>query len=251
VVTRASGIFALLVASCSAQETPLYRGEPLAVIHGAVISAPHASPIPAAEAVLLWSKFSGADDNEWMRVAVQSGFPSTYRIPLYTPPPASVLVHLGQGPTEPGLAIAGVSVFAAGAATGDTSSFLGVARAAVVVYLAADAPNGTETAKLFGAPLHAGYHVLRVVADPLTTAQRDACEKPLRDQYGCSDAQAARVCADRQGDTHFALDPGDLDTPVDVSLLNWSPFKSTPRPCEPVFSDEPSASAQEIESLRP
>jgi hypothetical protein len=171
------------VAGCDAQVTSDYQGEPLVTLAGRVDSE---GPLPPLEAAMLWERgpppFS-YDQELATRAPIVTGFPSTFQISLYQPPPAAAKRALAPG--EVVYARAQAAAVPLGSSQAQVGTLPSTANAAYgldadhwVLYLAGDVPAGSITEWWLGQPLKAGYHLLRITAvnpDCLTGAALDAC----------------------------------------------------------------------------
>jgi len=180
----------LALASCQPQADTSYLGEPLVTLHGHVVGSGDPSSL---EAAMLWQRGDppSSDDEELAtRAPVQTGFPATFTVHLYQPPPAAARRTLAAGevtwaranaaavPAGIPAAFVGPELAGAGAATSPAGLQYGIDADHWVMYLAADVPAASLTAWWLGAALPAGFHLLRVAAvDPacITAAQLDAC----------------------------------------------------------------------------
>ncbi len=178
------------VVSCQSQADSGYLGEPLVTLHGRVESSGNAQGL---EAAMLWQRGdppSSNDEELATRAPVQAGFPATFTVHLYQPPPAAARRTLAPGEVTyaranaaaipAGIAAAAVPAVLSGASSPNSSS--GIDANHWVMYLASDVPPTSLTAWWLGAALPAGFHLLRVAAvDPkcITSAQLDACAADL------------------------------------------------------------------------
>ena len=173
--------------ACDPQADAGYLGQPLVTLRGHVTSS---TSLPPLEAAMLWQRGPppASDDQELAtRAPVQTGFPATFTLHLYQPPPAAARRSLLPGEVTYARANAGAvpyGIAAAGAGALPTASNPGYGIDANhwVVYLAADAPPRSLTAWWLGAALPAGFHLLRVAAvNPqcVAPAQLDACAADL------------------------------------------------------------------------
>jgi hypothetical protein len=183
-------VVALLAWSCDPQADPAYPGEPLLTLQGQVVSQ---GPLPELEAAMLWQRGeppSMTDQDLATRAPVQAGFPALFTAHLYHPPPAAARRTLAPG--EPTWArataaavpkgISAAQVSGGASPPGPTGPGYGVDAHHWVIHLAADVVPGSLTAWWLGAPLAAGFHLLRVTAvDPacMTPKQLDACAADL------------------------------------------------------------------------
>ncbi|MGZ5958861.1 MAG: hypothetical protein ACXWLI_10650 [Myxococcaceae bacterium] len=182
----AMGLLAALVA-CDAQTDTGYQGEPLVTLRGRVESS---GELPPLEAAMLWQRGpppSTNDEELATRAPVESGFPATFTIRLYQPPPAAARRTLAPG--EVSFARGNAAAVPFGIATdqvpqlpGAQSPSYGVDVDHWVIHLGADVPPNSLTAWWLGAALPAGYHLLRVAAvDPacIGAAELEACVAAL------------------------------------------------------------------------
>ncbi len=179
---------AATAAGCDALVDRGYPGEPLVTLRGQVAGNP---PLPPLEAAMLWQRGPppSTDDQELAtRAPVEAGFPATFTIRLYQPPPAAARRTLAAG--EPSFARGNAAAVPYGIAAGAVPSLpgpagstsYGVDVAHWVVHLDRDVPPTSLTAWWLGAALPAGYHLLAVTAvDPLCIppAELDACVATL------------------------------------------------------------------------
>jgi hypothetical protein len=144
---------------------------------------------------MLWQRGdppSSNDEELATRAPVQAGFPATFTVHLYQPPPAAARRTLAPGEVTyaranaaaipAGIAAGLVGPALAGAGTPSSNGPYGIDASHWVMYLASDVPPGSLTAWWLGAALPAGFHLLRVaVVDPkcITSAQLDACAADL------------------------------------------------------------------------
>lgn len=160
-----------------------YRGEPLVTLRGQVAGDP---PLPPLEAAILWQRGPPptTDDQELAtRAPVESGFPATFTIRLYQPPPAAARRTLAPGEVTFGRGNAaavpfGIAPDQVASLPGAENPSYGVDLEHWVLFLEADVPPSSLTAWWLGAPLPAGYHLVRVTAvDPasLGGAELEAC----------------------------------------------------------------------------
>jgi hypothetical protein len=171
------------VAGCDAQAEKDYPGEPLVTLRGQVAGSP---PLPPLEAAMLWQRGPppSTDDQELAtRAPVESGFPATFTIRLYQPPPDAARRTLAAG--EVRFARGNAAALPFGIAADNVSALPTAANPSYgvdvdhwVVHLDGDVPQNSLTAWWLGAPLPAGYHLVRVTAiDPacLPDVEIEAC----------------------------------------------------------------------------
>ena len=194
----------LFILSCDPQADASYPGEPLITLRGQVKSG---GALPPLEAAMLWQRGdppSTGDQDLATRAPVQTGFPATFTAHLYHPPPAAARRRFAPG--EPVYARATAAAVPKGIAAEQLGGAMPAASGAFpgygidpnhwVVYLDTDVGAASLTAWWLGAPLSAGFHLLRVAAvDPkcLTAGELDACVKVLV-QRGLAGAAARAFC---------------------------------------------------------
>ena len=183
---------AALSGSCDPQADSDYLGEPLISLPGYVKSA---GPAPL-EAAMLWQRGPppSADDQELAtRAPVRTGFPATFVLHLYQPPPAAARRTLAPGEVTYARANAGAVPYgiAAGAVAAlpasSGSGAYGIDPLHWVVHLAADVPSGSLMEWWLGAALPAGFHLLRV------TPYNAACVPPDQIEACVADLVRRRV----------------------------------------------------------
>src|SRR3954471_12751635 len=185
-----------VLVSCDPGAQPSYLGDPLLTLRGQVTSS---GPIDAPlEAAMLWQRGAPPSTNDQelaTRAPVQTGFPASFTVHLYQPPPARARRTLAPGEVtfaraNAGAVPPGVAEEAAVAAPGPAASG-GAAAGAVgdgmdanhwVVYLKSDVPPQSLTAWWLGTPLKAVFHFLRVTPfNPqcFKPGELDACAAAL------------------------------------------------------------------------
>jgi hypothetical protein len=197
---RTPALTATLMASiwaCDPQADSKYLGEPLVTLRGQVTSS---TPLPPLEAAMLWQRGAPPSTNDQelaTRAPVQTGFPASFTVHLYQPPPARArrtlapgevtFARANAGAVPPGMAEeAAVGPPAAGpmgtgGAAGGAVGY-GIDAMHWVVYLESDVPPQSLTAWWLGTPLKAGFHFLR--ATPFNPqcfkpGELDACAADL------------------------------------------------------------------------
>jgi len=188
---RRAAVLLLITASCDPQADSAYQGEPLVTLRGYVSSSNGQTPL---EAAMLWQRGPPPSTNDVdlaTRAPVQAGFPATFTVHLYQPPPAAARRSLAAG--EIAFARANAAAVPYGVAAAGVASLPAMANVSYgidahhwVVYLAA-----------------AGFYLMRVAAvSPgcVTSAQLDACVADL----------AQRGIADRATAVSFCLEPYKL-----------------------------------------
>ena len=84
--------------SCDAQADVNYLGEPLVTLQGVVVS--NSATLPPLEAAMLWQRGpppSNTDQELATLAPVETGFPATFTLRLYQPPPAAARRKLLPG----------------------------------------------------------------------------------------------------------------------------------------------------------
>jgi len=178
---------AALPCACDSQADSSYLGEPLITLPGYVASA-GAAPL---EAAMLWQRGPppSADDQELAtRAPVRTGFPASFTLHLYQPPPAAARRTLAPGEVTFARANAGAAPYGISAGgvsalpTPSSNGAYGIDPNHWVLYLAADVPPRSLTEWWLGAALGAGFHLMRVTAvNPqcISQQQMDACVADL------------------------------------------------------------------------
>ena len=155
-------VLALLPLGCSAQADPDYRGEPLATIHGRVVTGDH-PPDQGMEAALIWMRPEPGLPNDAFvvgRQRVSGSFPADFTLDVLEPPPrlygeqeSSVNGFIAAIPAQTS------RVF------DRYSSILGVAENAGVVYFWEDSKAPGDEVAIEAANLRVpptkGYHLFR------------------------------------------------------------------------------------------
>lgn len=170
----------LLLAACNSQADSDYPGEALLKVQGTIINELDAPPTASVDAVLIWNNGSdpGNDvENFPTRVTVTGGFPATFTLAVYAPPPESSLNDLSEGGLDDTrVGIAGISAAESGA-SGVEGSALGVDERHVIVYVESDMAEGGFWVNFFGQRLAPGFHVMDALphAGEEQQAAFDAC----------------------------------------------------------------------------
>ena len=186
---RAGGAIGVVVAAlvaCDAQTDPGYQGEPLVTLQGRVESS---GVLPPLEAAMLWQRGPppGTNDQELAtRAPVTSGFPATFTLRLYSPPPDAAVRELAAG--APRWARANAAAVPYGVAPDQVPGLPTASNPSYtydadhwVMYLESDVPPNSLTEWWLGEALGKGYHLLRVLqlSACLTPAQLEACVTEL------------------------------------------------------------------------
>ncbi|MFN2548748.1 MAG: hypothetical protein ABR567_15085, partial [Myxococcales bacterium] len=193
----------VLILSCDPQADSGYLGESLVSFSGQVVSN---GGLPQLEAAMLWQRGpppSSSDQELATRAPVQAGFPATFTVHLYHPPPSAARKTLAPGEVRwaranaaavpYGIAasqLAGGGVATASSADGGAvpasggmpdagagsdggtpaapptppPGNYGIDPSHWVVYLESDVPAGSLTEWWLGGALTTGFHLLRVTA---------------------------------------------------------------------------------------
>jgi hypothetical protein len=217
-------VFAAMLA-CDAQTDPGYRGEPLVTLRGRVESS---GELPPLEAAMLWQRGPppGTDDQELAtRAPVTSGFPATFTLRLYTPPPGAAFRALNTGAPRWARANAAAVPFGLSA---DQVPNLPVSHNPNytydpdhwVLYLESDVPPSSLTEWWLGEALGAGFHLLRVVAlsGCLPPAQLEACVAELVQRGVPDDGTDAAGTARGFCKAPYRLQPTTLDEAIVLRL---------------------------------
>jgi len=177
---------AVLPCACDPQADSSYLGEPLITLPGYVASA---GPAPL-EAAMLWQRGPPptTDDQELAtRAPVKSGFPASFTLHLYQPPPSAARKTLAPGQVtyaraNAGAVPSGIAASAVGALPASPNAAYGIDPHHWVVYLASDVPAGSLMEWWLSAALPAGFHLMKVTAvNPqcMTSDQLEACAADL------------------------------------------------------------------------
>jgi len=182
----ALGVALAAMLACDAQTDPGYQGEPLVTLQGRVESS---GELPPLEAAMLWQRGPppGTEDQELAtRAPVTSGFPATFTLRLYAPPPEAAFRTLATGAPRWARANAAAVPYGLSAdqvpalPTAHNPNYTYDAEH-WVVFLESDVPPSSLTEWWLGGALGAGYHLLRVapLSGCITSAQLEACVAEL------------------------------------------------------------------------
>jgi hypothetical protein len=217
----------LLLIACQPQADTGYLGEPLVSLQGHVVGTGDGSGL---EAAMLWQRGPppSTDDEELAtRAPVQTGFPATFTVHLYQPPPTAARRSLAAGEPMWARAVAAavpagipadyVGIAAAGAAAspGATAQY-GIDANHWIVYLDSDARAGSLTEWWLGAALPAGFHLMDVaVVNPqcITADQLAACEAGLAARGVADNTTAQAFCS-----APYRLSPADAGEQLVLQL---------------------------------
>lgn len=251
-------IAAAAFVSCDPAAQPAYLGDPLMTVSGQVTSS---GPIDIAlEAAMLWQRGPppAMDDQVLATHApVQTGFPASFTMHVYQPPPAAALRTLLPGQVTyaranaaavPPSVIVAMSAPAGGSASGGGSPAVpgpgsgggpqpgqnpnyGFDANHWVIYLASDVAPGSLMEWWLGGALPAGFHLLRFASQACPTAEElAACAADLT-QRGVPDDGTFAVGTAR----FFCLQPYRLSVAPDgeqLTLVLNTPA-SPGSPCTP------------------
>jgi hypothetical protein len=200
---------AVVPCACDSQADSSYLGEPLITLPGYVASA-GAAPL---EAAMLWQRGPPptANDQELAtRAPVSTGFPASFTLHLYQPPPSAARRSLAPGEVTYARANAGAvpygisagAVGGLGNATPAANGAYGIDPNHWVVYLAADVLPRSLTEWWLGGALTAGFHLMRVTAvNPqcISPQQLEACvadlvQRGVPDDGTTNDGTARSFC---------------------------------------------------------
>jgi hypothetical protein len=227
-VRRAGGAIGLVVAAmmaCDAQTDPGYLGEPLVTLKGRVESS---GALPPLDAAMVWQLGPppSVDDQELAtRAPLTAGFPATFTLRLYVPPPGAAFRALGTG--APRWARANAAALPQGLAASQVPALPGAYSASYtydadhwVMYLESDVPTSSLTEWWLGEALGKGYHLLRVlpVTGCLTPAQLEACVADLVARGVPDDGTDAPGTARGYCKAPYRLQPTTLDEAIVLRL---------------------------------
>ncbi len=202
-------IATLLLYACDPQADSDYLGEPLITLPGYVASA---GPAPL-EAAMLWQRGpppSTGDQELATRAPVRTGFPASFTLHLYQPPPAAARKTLAPGEVTFARANAGAvpygipsaGIGGLGSLPAGQNAAYGIDPGHWVLYLASDVPRGSLTEWWLGAALPAGFHLLRVTAinpecippDQLEACVADLVQRGVPDDGTANEGTARAFC---------------------------------------------------------
>ena len=224
VVAPIGAALAALVA-CDAQTDPGYQGEPLVTLQGRVESS---GELPPLEAAMLWQRGPppGTEDQELAtRAPVTSGFPASFTLRLYAPPPEAAYRSLTTGAPRWARANAAAVPYGLDASqvpnlpTAYNPSYTYDAEH-WVMYLESDVPPNSLTEWWLGQALGAGYHLVRVlpVSGCVPAAQLEACVAELVSRGVPDDGTDAAGTARSYCKAPYRLHPTTLDEAIVLRL---------------------------------
>jgi hypothetical protein len=222
-------LLAGLVLGCDAQTDADYVGEPLVTLQGRVESS---GELPPLEAAMLWQLGpppSLTDQELATRAPVQSGFPATFTLRLYRPPPAAAIRMLAPGEVSWARANAAAVPYGVAAAQvaalGPANPSYGVDATHWVMHLEADVPPNSLTEWWLGGPLGAGYHLMRVttLTACLPSAEMEACVAELVRRGVVDDGTKNPGTARGYCSAPYRLQPTAVDEPIVLQLGTGAP----------------------------
>jgi hypothetical protein len=224
-------LLAGLVLGCDAQTDASYVGDPLVTLQGRVESS---GELPPLEAAMLWQLGpppSLTDQELATRAPVQSGFPATFTLRLYRPPPAEASRMLAPGEVSWARANAaavpyGVAASQVGALSPATNPSYAVDSAHWVMHLEQAVPPNSLTEWWVGGPLGAGYHLMRVttLTGCLTSAEMEACVAELVRRGVVDDGTKNPGTARGYCSAPYRLQPTAVDEPIVLRLGAGTPL---------------------------
>ena len=221
----AIGVVLAALMACDAQTDPGYQGEPLVTLRGRVESS---GELPPLEAAMLWQRGPppGTNDQELAtRAPVTSGFPATFTLRLYTPPPDAAFRELAEG--APRWARANAAAVPYGLAPDQVPNLPAAANPAYtydtdhwVMFLESDVPANSLTEWWLGQALGKGYHLMRVlpVTGCLAAAQLASCVADLVRRGVPDDGTDAPGTARGYCKAPYRLQPTTLDEAIVLRL---------------------------------
>jgi len=226
-VRRAStaiGVVVTVLLACDAQTDPGYQGEPLVTLRGRVESS---GELPPLDAAMLWQRGPppGTNDQELAtRAPVTSGFPATFTLRLYAPPPGAAFRELVPG--APRWARANAAAIPYGLAPDQVPALPAAQNPSYtydanhwVMYLESDVPPSSLTEWWLGQALGAGYHLLRVLPiGCLTVADLESCVAELVRRGVPDDGTDAPGTARGYCKAPYRLQPTTLDEAIVLRL---------------------------------
>jgi hypothetical protein len=226
---------------CDPQVDRAYPGEPLAVLHGVVRNGGSGS-LPPLEAALLWQRGAppAVDDLELAtRAPVESGFPATFTLRLYQPPPAAAGRRLAPGEVSwarasPAAVPYGIAANAVAGLPASANPGYAIDAAHWVIHLAEDVPPNSLTAWWLGGALPAGYHLLLetplgagcVTGRPLEACAVELELRGLRDDGTFAPGTPRGFCS-----APYRLSPAPPNEPIVLDLSSMAAGAGAPLDC--------------------
>ena len=218
-------LLAVLMLGCDAQTDANYLGDPLVTLQGRVESS---GPLPPLEAAMLWQRGPPPTQNDQelaTRAPVQSGFPATFTLRLYRPPPTEAIRTLAPGEVSWARANAaavpyGVAATQVGGLSPATNPSYVVDAAHWVMHVEQAVPPNSLTEWWLGGALSAGYHLMRVsiLTTCLTPAEMDACVTDLRARGIVDDGTKNPGTARGYCSAPYRLQPTTVDEEIVLRL---------------------------------
>lgn len=223
-------LLAGLVLGCDAQTDAHYVGEPLVTLQGRVESS---GEMPPLEAAMLWQLAPPPDQTDQelaTRAPVQSGFPATFTLRLYRPPPAAAIRMLAPGEVAWARANAAAVPYGVAAAQvgglGPGNPSYAVDAAHWVMHLEQDVPSNSLTEWWLGGALSKGYHLMRVTTlnTCLSSAEMEACVAELVSRGVLDDGTKNPGTARGYCAAPYRLQPTTIDEPIVLRLGLGAPL---------------------------
>ena len=225
---RSIALCMLALAACQPQAETSYPGEPLVTLQGQVKSNGSSLPL---EAAMLWQRGDPPSTNDVelaTRAPVQAGFPASFTISIYQPPPAAARHALAAGlpvfaRANAGAVPQGVAVASVPSLPVSGSPSYGIDAGHWLIHLSEDAKPGSVMEWWLGASLPAGFHLLRASpVDPacMTPALLSACVAGLQGR-GLADASAAAALC--LAPYRLTLAPPGEELLLDLGTLGLAP----------------------------
>jgi hypothetical protein len=238
--------------ACSAQVQPDYRGEPLAVIRGALVTGEQVVP-SEVDAALVWvSAKEGEDGWPVARVRVRGEFPAQFTIEVLDPPPASEASS--EPSADPVLDPTSIGLLAAIAPnSGDRVSYdeiLGVWLDGGVEYFWRDAngePNDfvRSEAERRKIPATQGYHLFRQISDEQIEGDAFRCQ--YRDL--CVQNVSTTALAETLPEPGWTRAPADSRAFEDAEYDKCLTYLDHPATCT-LYNPEPQTADEQAEQAR-
>jgi hypothetical protein len=177
-------LIAATMAACGdAQVDADYAGEPLATVEGTITTSSGASKGPH-EATLVWlNDGPGPSVVIATKAPVKGNFPASFRLKVFTPPPANALVDYtlgGMYPNEVRLGLGYITTVKAGVTEPQLEDpdggITGLAENFLIIYAENDVKPGSHVAELLHGTPKKGFHLMKVV-QPCFSLKGEACNR--------------------------------------------------------------------------